>query len=76
MKQSFAVALIATVTLAASARATYTDVRCACNKKIMAIPGVVTRLEVRPISSNALGSGRGPIIKCGNCGLVEVIAHG
>lgn len=76
---------VALVSISVSARATFTEARCsarhpkeptrACNRLVMAIPGVVT-LHVQSVASNAHRSGRGRVVNCPRCGaLLEVIEH-
>lgn len=62
-----------TATLAAAAVAAYTNVRCVCNRVVMAWPGR-SRMNVRRLSSEAERSGQGPVVRCKGCGsLVEII---
>lgn len=67
---------VALVSITVSARAVvYTDVRCTCNRRIMAVPGLVT-VEVRVVKSDKDRSGRGRVLSCKRCSsLLEVIEH-
>lgn len=68
-------AALATLTIVAGA-VVFSDARCLCGRKIMAIPGIVT-IEVRAVASNDRASGRGRVVSCGRCRtLCEVIEHG
>lgn len=71
------VALVS-VTVVTTARATvaYTDARCAnCNRRIMAIPGVVA-LEVFTVAQDVDRTGRGRVVGCKRCGaLNEIVEH-
>jgi hypothetical protein len=53
----------ALVTLTVTGAALFTDVRCPCGGKIMAIPGVV-RTAVRVLASPEDATGRGRIVMC------------
>ena len=49
-----------------SAAVVFTDVRCPCGRKVMAIPGLV-RFSVTVVRNDGDSSGRGRVICCGRC---------
>ena len=73
---AYAVARVALTTLTVAGAVCFTDARCVCGRRVMAVPGRVT-LEVRRVATEQDRSGRGRVIKCHRCrSLVEIIEHG
>lgn len=74
--QTSAVAPVALCSLTVTRAIVFTDARCpGCNRKLMAIPGVVS-VESRLVRTNDQRSGRGRVVSCRRCSsLVEIIEH-
>lgn len=69
------VAHVALTTLSVAGAIVFTDARCVCGRRLMAIPGVVT-IEVRRCATERDRSGRGRVVSCHRCkALLEIIEH-